>query len=105
MKEVRFENYVSPLSCASAMLNRTPSAMSLEQVKEQYNLSFDPIVTLNGYGFYIVLSPRTDLEDDNAPLFGEGWGNWEAQYSYWLDWVRGVEPFDEGAEDNYAEGI
>lgn len=105
MKEVRFENYVSPLSVASAMLNRVSSAMSLEQVKEQYNLSFDPFESFGEYGFYVVLSPRTDLEDDNAPLFGEGWENWEDQYNYWVDWVHGVEPFDEGSEDNYAEGI
>ena len=103
--KIRFENYASPLSCASAMLNRVSSAMSLEQIKEQYNLSFDPFESFGELGFSVVLTPRTDLEDEDSPVFGSGWDNWEDQYCYWLDWVRGIEPFDEGAEDNYAGGI
>lgn len=104
MSSIKFENYVSPFSCATAMLDRTP-CMSLEQVKEQYNLSFDPFESFGEFGFFIVLTPRVDLGDEDSPMFGTGWENWGDQYHYWLDWVHGVEQFDEGSEDNYYSGI
>lgn len=103
---IKFESYVrSPLTLATTMLHKVSSAMTFEQVKEQYSLSFDPFESFGEYGFYIVLTPRTDLQDESAPLFGYGWDKWEDNYSNWIDWVEGIEPIDEGAEDNYAEGI
>lgn len=89
MTTIKFECYnSSPLSLVTTMLHAIPSAMSLEQVQEQYSLSFDAFESFGEKAFFVVLTPRTDLEDEDSPMVGKGWDNFIGQYQSWLDWVN-----------------
>lgn len=93
MKKVRFENYQGIEETKEDIVSHISSAMSFDQVKEQYNLVFDQFGGYAEYGFRIILIPREDMKYEDAPLYGSGWEELEQKYENLLHWVKQMEEF------------
>lgn len=78
--KIRIEDYTGIKSVMDTALSLIPSAMTVNQLKEQYNVCIEEYGYVHDTGFAVYLTARTDLADEDAPLQGHGWETFEEEY-------------------------
>ena len=82
------ENYDGSQAVLEEAVSFFPSCMTPEQVMEQFDVKISYYGFIHDTGFYCILIPRVDLEDEDSPVCGKGWETFEEDYKNALNHVK-----------------